>query len=164
MCACSPTRPRADSRRRLLYWVWDHHRMNDPDTRHSQAENGAQNRQRCCRRSRVARRHPIFDELCPGLLRGKAAGPRIATARADLSGGEGGIRTHEHPLRCYWNSSPAPSTARPPLLDESIRARAAPVLAHCIAYACGGFTAFGTTNGGGKSRQRSECVRAGGGG
>src|SRR5215470_4786055 len=30
-------------------------------------------------------------------------------------GGEGGIRTHEHPLRCYWNSSPAPSTARPPL-------------------------------------------------
>jgi Repeat of Unknown Function (DUF347) len=31
------------------------------------------------------------------------------------SGGEGGIRTHEHPLRCYWNSSPAPSTARPPL-------------------------------------------------
>jgi catechol 2,3-dioxygenase-like lactoylglutathione lyase family enzyme len=31
------------------------------------------------------------------------------------SGGESGIRTHEHPLRCYWNSSPAPSTARPSL-------------------------------------------------
>jgi hypothetical protein len=35
------------------------------------------------------------------------------------SGGEGGIRTHEHPLRCYWNSSPAPSTARPPLQSST---------------------------------------------
>ena len=33
----------------------------------------------------------------------------------DLIGGEGGIRTHEYLVRYYWNSSPAPSTARPPL-------------------------------------------------
>ncbi len=32
-----------------------------------------------------------------------------------LIGGEGGIRTHEYLVRYYWNSSPAPSTARPPL-------------------------------------------------
>ena len=42
----------------------------------------------------------------------------LDTLRNDL-GGEGGIRTHEHPLRCYWNSSPAPSTARPPLRIEA---------------------------------------------
>ena len=42
------------------------------------------------------------------------SGPR-PTRFYTASGGEGGIRTHEHPLRCYWNSSPAPSTARPPL-------------------------------------------------
>ncbi len=40
--------------------------------------------------------------------------PSVALRRT-CCGGEGGIRTHEHPLRCYWNSSPAPSTARPPL-------------------------------------------------
>jgi hypothetical protein len=39
----------------------------------------------------------------------------IVTPVPPSGGGEGGIRTHEHPLRCYWNSSPAPSTARPPL-------------------------------------------------
>ena len=32
-----------------------------------------------------------------------------------LTGGEGGIRTHEYLVRYYWNSSPAPSTTRPPL-------------------------------------------------
>jgi hypothetical protein len=31
------------------------------------------------------------------------------------TGGEGGIRTHEYLVRYYWNSSPAPSTTRPPL-------------------------------------------------
>src|SRR5215472_4512741 len=44
-----------------------------------------------------------------------AIGGLEATKHCEAHGGEGGIRTHEHPLRCYWNSSPAPSTARPPL-------------------------------------------------
>ena len=45
-------------------------------------------------------------------------------------GGEGGIRTHEHPLGCYWNSSPAPSTARPPLQSTAYKAfRFSPVRA-----------------------------------
>ena len=65
-------------------------------------------------------------EISWGAPRGRPSGvipassqPRSAVSgRRDFreaSGGEGGIRTHEHPLRCYWNSSPAPSTARPPL-------------------------------------------------
>src|SRR5262249_24105883 len=40
-------------------------------------------------------------------------------SRVGVTGGEGGIRTHEHPLRCYWNSSPAPSTTRPPLRSKT---------------------------------------------
>ena len=52
-------------------------------------------------------RYPRFVAATIGGLR--------ATRFREASGGEGGIRTHEHPLRCYWNSSPAPSTARPPL-------------------------------------------------
>src|SRR5215472_12487725 len=44
-----------------------------------------------------------------------AIGGLEATKHCEAHGGEVGIRTHEHPLRCYWNSSPAPSTARPPL-------------------------------------------------
>ena len=37
------------------------------------------------------------------------------------SGGESGIRTHETPCEVYWNSSPAPSTARPSLRINPLR-------------------------------------------
>ncbi len=90
-------------------------------------------------------------------------------------GGEGGIRTHEHPLRCYWNSSPAPSTARPPLQSityESFlealcggRGRLRKTAAHDKAcarrphQACGGGGGFGTLNDGGSSRHGSLALR-----
>src|SRR5215469_10273445 len=88
-------------------------------------------------------------------------------------GGEGGIRTHEHPLRCYWNSSPAPSTARPPLRSmtcalflerlecASTTCERARIIKHAAdgrirgggPQAWGTFDCCGTLNEGGSSRQ-----------
>ncbi len=60
----------------------------------------------------ICRTHASRGFSCP------PSGPKTTTplaGRCCFRGGEGGIRTHVHPLRCNWNSSPAPSTARPPL-------------------------------------------------
>ena len=60
-----------------------------------------------------------------GFTAGRREGANAGHHRS-TSGGEGGIRTHEYPLGYYWNSSPAPSTTRPPLRAIS-RRRAARV-------------------------------------
>src|SRR6202030_2520850 len=108
------------------------------------------------------------------------AGEQRASCGTQCFGGEGGIRTHEHPLRCYWNSSPAPSTARPPLQSmtyesfleripdesESLSKKAAHDKAsgRGLHQACGGAAACRTLNGGGSSRHGSLPLRAGGAG
>ena len=119
----------------------------------------------------------------PGALKGALNGgesgfARITTSRrrapstsVQVYGGESGIRTHEHPLRCYWNSSPAPSTARPSLRSstcddflENLQLSAACARRRMIhRHACGG-ACFGTLKGGGSSRQRSFFFRGGGAG